>query len=495
MAGLGSELGRLFKHSAVYGLSNVLGKAIGFLLIPLYTHYISPADYGVLELLDLSVNVIGMFVGMGLTSAVARFYYEYKDEGERKRVVGTALLTLIALAAGMVLICWPFSKLLAGSVLGDSALDYYVQLSLVTFALNAVLEIPLTYIRIRERSVLYSIVALSRLACGLSLNIYFIVVLELGILGILYSGLITSVIFSVFMLVWCIKEVGICFDRHLCTAMIFFGAPLILNSFGMFVINFGDRFLLKQTWSIESVGVYSLGYKIGMGLISFLIGQPFFMIWSVRRYGLVKEEGGMEKYGQIFLLYSLLLLSLCLLLTIFSREMIFLLAPPEYSRACYIVPLVAFGYFFREISDFFRGAFMIVNRTSLSGAIILVVMVYCVINYAIFIPMYGDIGAAFATISTFIFMAFIHWYYAQKIMPVNYRFDKVVYILLFFMMLGGGAFFIGDGSISVLSLSVKFLVLVFGIVASFFIAFSKSEREFIWSFISPYFSSKDRIDS
>ncbi|RJR29496.1 MAG: hypothetical protein C4576_35335, partial [Desulfobacteraceae bacterium] len=64
------ELRRLLKHTSIYGLSNVVGKAIGFLMIPVYTRFIPPHDYGVLEILDVTVNILGIFVGIGISSAV-----------------------------------------------------------------------------------------------------------------------------------------------------------------------------------------------------------------------------------------------------------------------------------------------------------------------------------------------------------------------------------------------------------------------------------------
>jgi O-antigen/teichoic acid export membrane protein len=490
MAGLGKELGHLLKHSAIYGLTNVLGKAIGFFLIPLYTHYIPPADYGILELLDLSVNVVGMFVGMGLVSAVARFYYKYELEDERNKVVSTALFTMIALATVLLLVSWPFAETIARLVLGQSQLSQYVQISLATFALNAILEIPLTYIRAQERSVLFSVFALSRLACSLALNIYFIVFVELGILGILYSGLITSALFSTVLTISCFKDVGVQFERQLCWAMVSFGAPLILNSFGMFIINFGDRFLLKASASLETVGVYSLGYKLGMGLVSFLIGQPFFMIWSIRRYSLVKEEGGLDKYGQIFLLYTLLMLVLCLFLTAFSYELIHFLAPVEYREAYAVLPLIAFGYFFREVSDFFRGAFMIADKTHLSGGIIVVVTAYCIVNYLFFIPKFQAMGAAIATVSTFFFMAVVHGYFAQKIMPVNYRWNRVVPLVIFFVFLGGCCFSLNTELVSLSTFFLKLTIVTFGGIFSFWIVFNKNERVYIFSFVRSIYQRK-----
>lgn len=489
MAGIVNELGRLLKHSAIYGFSNVLGKAIGFLLIPLYTHYIPPADYGILELLDLSVSVIGMFVGAGIVSAIARFYYNCDSEKERKKVVSTALVAIIFLALGVVLIlCGFWADLIADLVLDDVGLGRYVQISLGAFAFNAILEIPLTYLRIQERSIAYSAIALGRLIGSLSLNIYFIVFLKLGILGVLYSGLIVSILFSVILAGWCVKDVGFHFEGKLAWAMILFGAPLILNSVGMFIIHFGDRFLLKATASLTTVGVYSLGYKIGMGLITYVIGQPFLLIWSVRCYGLVKEEGGMEKYGQIFSIYTLLLLFLWLGLTAFSNEMIYYMAPLEYREACLLIPIVALGYVFRSVTDFFRSSFLIAYKTNLAGGITVVVTIYCIANYFILIPKYGAVGAAVATLSTFFFMVVVNGYYALKIMPVDYRITRFLLLFWLFIPTGIGCFLLNEEQPTLSIFFLKAFIVILSFLISFWFIFDRYERQYVIDIIKKILS-------
>jgi glycosyltransferase involved in cell wall biosynthesis len=68
------EIGRLVKHTGIYGLGTILSRSVGFLLIPLYTRFLTPADYGVLELLDLTMFFSGIFCMMGISAAVFRFY-------------------------------------------------------------------------------------------------------------------------------------------------------------------------------------------------------------------------------------------------------------------------------------------------------------------------------------------------------------------------------------------------------------------------------------
>ena len=96
------EIATAVKHSFVYGIGSILGKAFAFLLLPLYTHYLSPRDYGVFEVLELSMSLLGMFLNMGITAALLRFYGAAQTEEQKRKVVGS--LFLFALGASAVVL-------------------------------------------------------------------------------------------------------------------------------------------------------------------------------------------------------------------------------------------------------------------------------------------------------------------------------------------------------------------------------------------------------
>jgi O-antigen/teichoic acid export membrane protein len=100
MPGLFQEIKHLSKHAVTYGISTVLSRAIGFVMIPIYTRYLSPSDYGVLEILELAMNLLSIIVGVGLADAVARFFYLYETEEGKSEVVSSALI-LLSLLTGI----------------------------------------------------------------------------------------------------------------------------------------------------------------------------------------------------------------------------------------------------------------------------------------------------------------------------------------------------------------------------------------------------------
>ena len=119
-----SELKKLSKHTLIYGTGILLGKAIGFFLIPLYTHYLTPKDYGILELLDLTGYIIGYFVGLGIDQAILRYYNITNKKEERDEVLSTALIFNIFFGTFLVSVLLPTSKILSRYILGSTQYAY-----------------------------------------------------------------------------------------------------------------------------------------------------------------------------------------------------------------------------------------------------------------------------------------------------------------------------------------------------------------------------------
>ena len=196
------EVKSVTKHFLVYGLGNVLSKIAGFILIPVYTHYLATSEYGTLELLELTTYVAGMFLAVGISESVMRFYFDFREPEKRHEVVSTALLWIWGISLfGVVwlLLFSPDVSLLVFNSSDNAGLFRLIFLSM-TFSLAG--EIPLAFIRAQQKSVLFTAISVSRLILNVGLNILFIVGFGWGIRGIILSGLITHALTSIFLSVY-----------------------------------------------------------------------------------------------------------------------------------------------------------------------------------------------------------------------------------------------------------------------------------------------------
>src|SRR5690348_13198663 len=124
-----SELGTAVRHTIVYGLGNVLAKALGFLMLPFYTHYLNPLDYGILEILDLSMSLFGMFLTMGMIAAVLRCYAAAQTPQDKKRVISTAMLFVLTTGAVTLVVGAAFIRPISYFILGPKVSPTYLLIS------------------------------------------------------------------------------------------------------------------------------------------------------------------------------------------------------------------------------------------------------------------------------------------------------------------------------------------------------------------------------
>lgn len=402
-ASAGSHLRSTLKHGSIYTIGLVLSRIISFVMIPIYTRVLTPADYGVLEVLSLTTDVISMLAGMGIGTAVTRYYFFYDDQKDRNAVVSSAAFVVLGVFSLIALIGAIVAAPLAELLLGPGASVNLVRLALLNLAIGASLEIPIVLLRAQQRSTTTVTVGLVRLLIGLGLNILLVVVLRLGVAGILISSITASAIVSGVLLWRMFREVGTRVSGAILRRMLAFGAPLVIWNLGSFVLHFSDRYFLRAYVSLEAVGIYSLSYKLAM-LVAMFISGPFHDIWTPKLLQIDRSEGTRAPaiLGEILAHYNLLLVTAALGLALFSRDVIELATGPDFHTAAKQVPLLAlamvfFGYrgttmpgaVIRERSD------LIARGTAIAGVAALALNM-------LLIPRWGVTGASLATLLSFV---------------------------------------------------------------------------------------------
>ncbi len=421
---LKDQLSSILKHGGIYGLGRILSRAVGFMMIPVYTHLLSPQDYGVIELIDLFLTVLGLMVANGINSSIFKFYYQYNKESEKLQVVSTALLTVtsmgIFLAAGGLF----FTKSISTLLFNSGNYSFYISLAFITFFFNLMGDIPLGYLRARQKSTLYTAISLSRLIFEVSMNILLVVIFRMGLKGVMITQLISSILFSSFLAFITFRETGIGFSNPMAKQMLSFGLPLIPSNIGMFIINNGDRFFLKHFGTLEDVGIYSLGYKFGY-MVSYLALQPFMLIWDAKMYEIAKQEGAQKIYGQIFTYLVLLMTFVGLGMSLFIGDIIHFMTASSFWSAARIVPFIVLAYVFQAFYYFFQVGLYLKGKTKQVGGIILGTGIITLCLYYFLIKPYSSLGAAIATVISFFILSISMLVISQRAYQIHYEWGRV----------------------------------------------------------------------
>ncbi len=451
-----SVVKNLTKHSLIYGLSTILSGSIGFLLIPLYTHYLTPANYGTLELLDLTSYVVGMLSAMGITSSVVRFYYEFSEQEKKDQVISIALITVLAASLMFFAVSFIFSKQISSLVFRSP--DYYrmFQIIFASMVFNLVNQIPLTVLRIEQKSVLFITFSLIKTAMTLSLNILFIVYFKMGVMGILLSGLIVAAGMGVYLLAYQIRKIKISYSFSLMKDMLKYSIPLVWSTFGMFIVNFADRFFLQRLTTMDELGLYSLAYRFGF-LPSILVMGPFLLVWAPKRFELVKEPNAKSIYSVIFTYLCFILLYIGLGICVLIKDVINIIADPKFFEAYKYVSVILIAYILNGAVVYVQFGIHLVKKTRYLAYATLMTAGINIIANILLIPVLHAWGAALATLLSYFFLLIYTHIISQKFYHVPYEYGRILKISLLALALYAIGSLTNPSSVAV-SMIVKFFI-------------------------------------
>jgi O-antigen/teichoic acid export membrane protein len=463
------------RHSLIYGAADLLNRSIGFLLIPLYTHYLTPADYGTLELLDLTSYVIGMLSAMGITNSVMRFYYEFTEQEKKDQVISIALITVGAVSLVFFVVAVFFSKGISSLVFKSP--DYYRMFEIIfaSMVFNLSNQIPLTVLRIEQKSVLFITFSLIKTAATLTLNIVFIVYFKMGVMGILLSGLIVAAGMGIYLLIYQFRKIKISYSWSLLKPMLKYGIPVGWSTFGMFIVNFADRFFLQRLATMNELGLYSLAYRFGF-LPSVIVMGPFLLVWAPKRFDLVKEPNAKSIYSVIFTYLAFLLIYTGLGICLLIKDVITIIADPEFLEAYKYVSIILISYVLNGAVVYVQFGIHLVKKTRYLAYATLMTAAINIIANILLIPSLRAWGAALATLISYLFLlAYIH-IISQRFYHVPYEYGRIAKMSMVALALFALGSLINPSSI-MLSMSVKFLLaFLFPFILYFFKFYSAEEK-------------------
>ena len=289
---------------------------------------------------------------------------------------------------------------------------------------------PLGFAQTIQRPLLYLWTSTGKLVLQLSLNILFIVVLKLGVVGLLWSTFITNLLLGAVMTAWLLRQTGIHFDRGILRELRRFGAPYQVTWAGAFILTFGDRFFLQAARGTAAVGLYALAYQFGFLLVQ-LGSTPFLSAWNPHRHELAKLARGERDrhYDTGFLYFNVLLFTMATALAVFIRPVISAMTTPTFHSAAHIVPVILLAYTAEAWADAFKFGIDISERTTLVTKATWATVVLVVILYATMIPLFGALGAAGATAAGSVFRAGLLYRWAQMQWPIAYSWRRPLLLL------------------------------------------------------------------
>lgn len=463
MPSLGTELKRLGKHSVIYGLGGLVSRILAVLLLPLYTRYLSPSDYGKVETLIALTTVIGIVLRMGIHSAFFRFYFDSAEPEHRRLVLRTSFWFTMAMATAGLIVGVALSPQISDLLFGTTDDAELVAAAFVGLWAGMNYEQLTSLFRVEERSTAFVAASLSNVLLTIGATLILVVALDKGPIGVIVGNFTGTLLVYAALVGYRREQLGLQFDRGLLREMNRFGTPLVPTALFLWVTNFSDRLFLVQLADVTEVGLYSVGVRIASAMV--LLLTAFRLAWPAFAYSIEDEGEARRTYAYVLTYLVLVATWVATALALLSPWIVDWIAAPAFDESSRVVgPLafaaVAFGAYIVVAIGVGRA-----RRTQFNWVVTGVAAAVNIALNLLLIPPYGMMGAAVATVAAYmtIFVGMVWW--SQRIYPVPYQWRRVT------TAAGAGIALAAVGKLAGGGLPVAFLLVLAYPLALFLLGF------------------------
>lgn len=324
-----------------------------FILLPLYTKYLTVGDYGLIELLSIVLDLAVLLLGARVAVGVFKFYSDAPDSKSKAKVIGTAMLLLIAVNLFAIFIIYFFTDTIVQLLDAPDNFGIALRVFSVSLMFSACNEIYFACLRIDDKPVQYVAMNFIKLIIQIALNIFIIVYLDKGFWGIILGAVISNLVVTIIFTSKLMPRIGFGFGLDQCKNLINFSWPIIVSSIGMYYITFGDRYFIQYYHTIETVGIYALAYKFGFMLFA-LLWAPFSTYWSASQFDHAKQPGAETLFGHVFLFANVVLITAAAGMVVLTPGFIHVFAQKEYWPAIDVVPWIVAAYVLQCWTEYVR---------------------------------------------------------------------------------------------------------------------------------------------
>jgi O-antigen/teichoic acid export membrane protein len=440
-----SRIRELFSDSLVYGLSSVVARFINYLLVPFYTFYFEPAEYGIIGLIYAAIVFLNVLFQFGMESAYIRYASDEKQAPEK--VFVTLQLALLGVATGLgALLYWGGSPFL----LPLMSLDFeggqsLFGMMLVILWLDALGIVPFAHLRIVRKSFTYALIKLANVIINVGLNIYLVAFLGYGLEALLISNIVASGITLLLLIGFTLPLYKAAPELAILKTALLFGLPYVPNGIGFAINEVLDRFFLVRLspeqlsaiyevpYSAEEItGIYNACYKLAIFML--LTVQMFRLAWQPFFMRYAKDKDSPELFARVFLYFNAASALVFLGIGLFTAEIAALPIPildgtlidSRYWAGLHIVPVLLLAYWFQGWFVNFSAGIFIQEKTIHFPKITLYGALVTLLGNLLITPLLGMLGAALATLGCYALMSMLAYYYARQLYPVQYPLGSVL---------------------------------------------------------------------
>ena len=431
-----NPLKKLASQTAVYGLSSIVGRFLNYLLVPLYTYSLKTAEYGVVSEFYAYTGFLATLLVFGFETGFFRFNQE---EQYKPKVYSTAFIFVLAANIVFVALVALFVQPVAKALLYSNHHEYFYWFALI-LAFDSVAAIPFARLRAENKAVQFAGIKFIEIITTVSLNIFFIVFCkqayetdatsflakwynpQIGVGYIFISNLIASAV-KLILLAPQLKGVSAGVNYTLLKKMIQYSFPMVIIGFAGIINEMLDRAALKyllpfdNETNMQQLGIYGACYKLSIVMTLFIqafryAAEPFF-------FSHAKEKNATQIYADVMKYFVIVCVTIFLLVTLYIDAFKYFIGK-DFRVGLPVVPVLLMANLFLGVYVNLSIWYKLTDKTMMGSWVSIGGALLTILLNVVFVPQYGYMASAWATLACYFSMAALSYLLGQKYYPVTY---------------------------------------------------------------------------
>lgn len=418
-------------HTLLYGISIALMRGVSLFMLPLVAHYLSPEEFGRVEILS-SLTIIGsVLVGLGLEDSLYRFTGTKKSARQRAYIAAqiftlAGIITIICmvLLSSLVPFIQPY---IPGNIPANA-----IWFALLIISFESMISVPLGWLRMQDQALKFFVATTGRVILQAGLTLLFLQY-SATVTSIFAAGLIAASLQLIVLSVWQLGWHRLVLTKRLTRNVLTYSWPILISGLLGFVLMGLDRWFIVNMSHLEAVAVYGVGAKFAIGVV--LLLQPYTMWWSPKRFLILTDKGpnATARYISLGLLWCVLA---CFMVVTGAQWVVQYIMPEQYHDAVHILWVLALAMFFKEVAELINMGCFLGAKSYTQMHINALGATLGLIGFITLIPLYGAIGAALALGIAQFGKCIVFYYFSQRVLPLTYPWAKFAGLLAVMSLTG-----------------------------------------------------------
>lgn len=458
------QIFRLIRNALLYGIGDIVQRFLALILLPIYTRYLLPQDYGIIGLLSIFGMLLGTLTMCGLTNGISRyFYYPEQEKATQSDIVWSPFLFIFIFSL-IVLLPMAFASPVLSRLLFDTdAHAYLVIITLAGIFINNLSTVARSVMIFEERVMAFNVINLASIVIGVVCGLVMVVHLERGVTGMVEAGLMTSAIMLFPTLLLTIFRYRLSFSKAILVRELRFSLPLVIAVYAFWIIDSSDRFMLKMFLPLSEIGLYDIGYNFGM--VMMIIVGGFTLAWPPYYHRNNQNGEGQNLCDSALKSYLFITSIIVVLLSVSSPLLMRILTTEKFHQSFTVVPWVAAAYMLKGPYIIFLMGVLIKNKTSWQLYLEIAAASINIIGNFLLIPLIGREAAAVTTLLSYSVMCLGAYWMVMRINPIpNMSSGFVLRTIILCIVISSGALLANHEGWNYLVSSIFLLLSFLGIL-------------------------------